>query len=135
MKLYETGASTSCQRAGGRLRIPCDDWLASAYHQLKVVDVLANPEAAEDARVIATPMPIRTGPLPSRRTIRLRFRQRAGAHRAPPSGSPTVRGRFSGRARRMADDARVGQGFRSAGTPSSARFASGACRLVCIEAE
>jgi circadian clock protein KaiB len=67
-KLFVTGQSPRSQRAVANLRRLCDEDLQDAYH-LDVIDILDRPQAAEDARVLATPTLVKELPLPARRVI------------------------------------------------------------------
>lgn len=68
MTLYVNGATLASDRALANIRAICDVALPGSY-RLRVVDVLTDPLAADDARVIATPTLIRTAPQPTRRVI------------------------------------------------------------------
>ncbi|HEY1381728.1 MAG TPA: circadian clock KaiB family protein [Gemmataceae bacterium] len=67
-KLFVMGQSPRSQRAVANLRRLCDEELGDTYH-LDVIDVLERPQAAEDARILATPTLIKELPLPARRVI------------------------------------------------------------------
>src|SRR5437868_903448 len=67
-KLFVTGQSPRSQRAVANLRRLCDERLRETY-DLDVIDVLEHPQAAEDARVLATPTLVKELPLPVRRVI------------------------------------------------------------------
>jgi circadian clock protein KaiB len=68
LKLYVTGTSPRTERAIGNLRHICETELGGDY-ALEIIDVLENPEAAEQDRILATPTLIKTLPLPLRRVI------------------------------------------------------------------
>jgi circadian clock protein KaiB len=66
--LYVSGLSVRTDTAIHNLR----SFLAENAENdvdLTIVDVLENPQAAEDAQILATPTLIKTSPLPERRTI------------------------------------------------------------------
>jgi circadian clock protein KaiB len=67
-KLFVTGQSPRSQRAVANLRRLCEEELRDAY-DLDVIDVLERPQAAEDARILATPTLVKEFPLPARRVI------------------------------------------------------------------
>lgn len=68
LKLYISGSNPRSQRALTNLRRICDQDLAGAY-ELTVIDVLEQPELAEQEKVLATPTLIKHLPLPVRRII------------------------------------------------------------------
>ena len=68
LKLYVTGKSAKSEVAIANLRRICDQELQGKY-ELQVVDVLEQPQAAEDDRVLATPTLIKQLPPPLRRVI------------------------------------------------------------------
>lgn len=68
LKLYVTGNSLHSQRAVANLHQLCTDMLPNKY-ELSVVDVLADPDQAEQDRILATPTLIRVRPEPARRVI------------------------------------------------------------------
>lgn len=68
LELFVTGQTPRSLRALTNLRRICDAHLAGRY-ELRVVDVLERPQAAEEARVLATPTLIRLAPTPPRRVI------------------------------------------------------------------
>ena len=67
LTLFITGQTVRSQRAVANLRALCDK-LADRC-ELNVVDVLEQPQRAEDEKVLATPTVIRYRPLPLRRVI------------------------------------------------------------------
>jgi circadian clock protein KaiB len=68
LKLYVTGQTPRTERAIVNLRRICDESLGNQY-QLFVIDVLEQPQLAEDERIIATPTLIKELPPPARRLI------------------------------------------------------------------
>ncbi|MFK7994216.1 MAG: circadian clock KaiB family protein [Granulosicoccus sp.] len=68
MKLFVAGQSVRSDTAVKNLRRTLEQ-LAADDFELKVIDVLENPQLAEDDFVLATPTLIKTNPLPIRRTI------------------------------------------------------------------
>jgi circadian clock protein KaiB len=68
LKLYVTGQTPKSQAAIVNLRRICEEHLAGAY-ELVIIDVLEQPQLAEDDRILATPTLVRQLPLPSRRII------------------------------------------------------------------
>ena len=68
LKLFITGSNPRAEASIANLRRICDEVLHGQY-SLEIVDVLENPEAAEDERVLATPTLIKRLPPPLRRVI------------------------------------------------------------------
>ncbi len=63
-----TGSSPRSSVAIANLRRICEQELQGRY-ELEIIDVLEQPQAAEDARVLATPTLIKQLPPPLRRVI------------------------------------------------------------------
>ncbi len=68
LKLYVTGTSPRTETAIANLRRMCEHDLKGEY-ELEIIDVLEQPQAAEDARILATPTLIKQLPPPLRRVI------------------------------------------------------------------
>lgn len=68
LRLYVTDETSLSQRAILNLEDVREGELLGQY-ELEIIDVLEDPQAAEEASVIATPTLIRTSPLPVRRLI------------------------------------------------------------------
>jgi circadian clock protein KaiB len=68
LTLYVTGTSPRTQIAIDNLNRICKDELDGRY-ELEIVDVLENPQRAEDERILATPTLIKQLPPPLRRVI------------------------------------------------------------------
>ncbi|MCA9796692.1 MAG: circadian clock protein KaiB [Candidatus Eremiobacteraeota bacterium] len=68
LKLYIAGQTARSSRAIANLRKLCEESLQDQY-ELRVFDVLENPEMAETDKVMATPTLIRELPPPMRRII------------------------------------------------------------------
>ncbi len=68
LKLYIAGHTSHSVKALYNLRQMCEKELAGRY-ELEIIDVLENPQRAEDAKVMVTPMVIRELPPPVRRVI------------------------------------------------------------------
>jgi circadian clock protein KaiB len=68
LKLYVTGSSPRAQDAIANLKRICDEELHGVY-ELEIIDVLEQPELAEQDRVLATPTLIKQLPPPLRRVI------------------------------------------------------------------
>ena len=66
--LFVVGGSSKAQRAEQNLRRLCDEMLGGSY-ELRIIDVLENGEAAEEANVVATPALVRRAPLPVRMIV------------------------------------------------------------------
>jgi circadian clock protein KaiB len=67
LALFITGQSRRSLRAIANLRSLCEH--LGDKCELTIVDVLEQPRAAEDERILATPTVIRRRPLPPRRVI------------------------------------------------------------------
>lgn len=68
VQLFVTGHSARTDTAIDNLRALLKETLPNAF-KLTIIDVLEDPQAAEDAFVLATPTLIKLAPLPVRRTI------------------------------------------------------------------
>ena len=68
LRLYVTGTTPRAEHAIVNLRRICEEELDDEY-QLEIIDVLENPQLAEDERIIATPTLIKKLPAPVRRII------------------------------------------------------------------
>ncbi|HEX3866052.1 MAG TPA: circadian clock protein KaiB [Gemmatimonadaceae bacterium] len=68
LKLYVTGTSPRAELAVTNLRRICEHDLNGRY-ELQVIDVVAHPQAAEDAKILATPTLVKLLPPPLRRVI------------------------------------------------------------------
>ncbi len=68
IQLFITGQSVKADTAIDNLRALFAETSPDAF-KLTIIDVLENPQAAEDAFVLATPTLIKTAPLPVRRAI------------------------------------------------------------------
>ncbi|MEO5904208.1 MAG: circadian clock protein KaiB [Gemmatimonadaceae bacterium] len=68
LKLYVAGSSPRTSVAVTNLRRICETDLAGQY-DMEVIDILENPQVAEDERILATPTLIKTLPPPLRRVI------------------------------------------------------------------
>lgn len=68
LKLFITGQTTRSRRAIENLRRICDESLDCVY-EVVVIDVLEDPQQAEDEKIMATPTLVKELPLPMRRII------------------------------------------------------------------
>jgi circadian clock protein KaiB len=68
LTLYVTGNSPRTQIAIDNLNRICAEELDGRY-ELEIIDVLENPQRAEDERILATPTLIKQLPPPLRRVI------------------------------------------------------------------
>ena len=68
LKLYVTGKTSKAEVAIANLRRICEEELDGRY-ELQIIDVLEQPQAAEDDKVLATPTLIKRLPPPLRRVI------------------------------------------------------------------
>lgn len=67
-KLFITGQTPKSQRASANLHQICERELGSRY-ELTIIDILEQPQLAEDERILATPTLIKLHPKPVRRLI------------------------------------------------------------------
>lgn len=68
IQLFITGHSVKSDTAIDNLRALLAETSSDAF-KLTIIDVLEDPQAAEDAFILATPTLVKTAPLPVRRTI------------------------------------------------------------------
>jgi len=68
LKLFITGYTPQAERAIKNLKSICENELKGTYH-LEIVNILENPQLAEDERIIATPTLVKMLPAPLRRVI------------------------------------------------------------------
>lgn len=68
LKLYVTGKTPRAEVAIANLRRICEEELQGRY-ELQIIDVIENPQLAEDEKILATPTLIKRLPLPLRRVI------------------------------------------------------------------
>jgi circadian clock protein KaiB len=68
LKLYVTGKNPRAEKAIANLRRICEEDLNGRY-ELQIIDVLEDPQLAEDEKILATPTLIKRLPLPLRRVI------------------------------------------------------------------
>lgn len=69
LQLYIAGQTPRAERAIGTLRRMIESELAGYECDLTIIDVLANPQQAEDQKILATPTLIKSSPPPYRRVI------------------------------------------------------------------
>jgi circadian clock protein KaiB len=68
LRLYITGRTPQGNRAIANLQRICQAELNGQY-EMEIIDVIEDPQAAEDARIIATPTLVKALPPPLRRII------------------------------------------------------------------
>ena len=68
LKLYVTGETPNSIRAISNLKKILGGKFEGVY-ELRIIDVLKNPQLAEDEKILATPMLSRVLPLPIKRII------------------------------------------------------------------
>jgi circadian clock protein KaiB len=68
LRLFVTGKGGRSQQALDNLHAICDERMRGDY-VLEVIDILDNPQLAEDQKILATPTLIRDLPPPPRRLI------------------------------------------------------------------
>ena len=69
LRLYVAGETPLSMRAIDNLRKICIDHDLENVYDLKVIDVLKEPQLAEDDQIIATPTLVKKLPLPLRKII------------------------------------------------------------------
>jgi circadian clock protein KaiB len=69
LHLFVAGRTARAERAIATLRRICERELAGFECELRIVDVLAEPQQAEALKILATPTLIKELPHPSRRII------------------------------------------------------------------
>jgi circadian clock protein KaiB len=69
LHLYIAGQTPRAERAINTLRQMLEHDLAGYECELTIIDVLADPQQAEDQKILATPTLIKSSPLPYRRII------------------------------------------------------------------
>lgn len=67
LTLFITGQTTRSQAAVANLRKICQQ--LSEPYELNIVDVLEQPELAEEARILATPTLLKSNPPPARQVV------------------------------------------------------------------
>jgi circadian clock protein KaiB len=68
LRLYITGKTPKSERAIANLKEICEKELDGLY-ELSIIDVLENPQLAENEKILATPTLIKDLPPPLRRII------------------------------------------------------------------
>jgi circadian clock protein KaiB len=68
LKLYVTGETANSIRAIANLKKILSEEFKGVY-ELRIIDVIKNPQLAEDDKILATPMLSRVLPLPVKRLI------------------------------------------------------------------
>ncbi len=68
LRLYVAGQTPKCLAAFARLKALCEEHLAGKYH-IEVVDLLEQPQLAQDEEIIAIPTLVRKLPPPLRKII------------------------------------------------------------------
>ncbi len=63
LKLFVTGDTIASKRVIENIQRICEESLADRY-ELMIIDVLQDPQAAEDAKVLATPTLLKVAPRP-----------------------------------------------------------------------
>ncbi len=69
IKLFITGRTTRSEQAIANLQHICEKWIGKCKYEIQVIDVLEQPELAEQERIIATPTLVKVSPPPVRRII------------------------------------------------------------------
>ncbi|MEL6777160.1 MAG: circadian clock KaiB family protein [Cyanobacteria bacterium J06597_16] len=68
LKLYITGSSPRSERAIANIMQLCERELAGSY-ELSIIDVLEQPQLAEEEKILVTPTLIKEVPPPGQRII------------------------------------------------------------------
>ncbi|MGS2743296.1 circadian clock KaiB family protein [Halomonas sp. LS-001] len=70
LRLYIAGLTATAERAIDNLRRLVSELEENGRHvDVEVIDILEQPQLAEDERILATPVVIKKSPLPSRRIV------------------------------------------------------------------
>ena len=69
LTLYIAGQTPRSERAITNLRQICEHFFAVDEYELRIVDVLEQPDVAERLKILATPMLVKELPPPTRRII------------------------------------------------------------------
>ena len=69
LKLYIAGATPAANRAIANLKEICAVQIGESHYEIEVVDILMQPEQAEEQRILATPTLIKHLPPPIRKII------------------------------------------------------------------
>ncbi len=67
-RLYVTGETTLSREAEANLRALCENRLEDHY-EIEIIDILENPDVADEEHIIATPTVMRIAPPPFLRVI------------------------------------------------------------------
>jgi circadian clock protein KaiB len=67
-RIYVVGGTTRARRAVANLRDVCEAHAGDDF-EIEVIDVLSQPDRAEEERILATPTVIKLAPLPRRRVV------------------------------------------------------------------
>lgn len=96
LKLYVTGSSSRAGIAIANLKRICEEELRGEY-ELQIIDVLEQPQLAEDEKILATPTLIKQLPPPLRRVIgdlsdkdKVLFGLEVQAARPEPTSEPST---------------------------------------------
>ncbi len=68
LRLYITGCSLASQHAVMNLRLLCQEELQNMC-EIEIIDILENPEIAEQEKILATPTLVKRFPAPVRKVI------------------------------------------------------------------
>ena len=69
LKIYTTGVTPTSQRAIKNLQEICAEVFMDRKYEIVVINVIENPQLAEDEKILATPTEIKEIPPPMRRII------------------------------------------------------------------
>lgn len=69
LKLYISGMTSAARRAIENIEKICANLSPLMTYNIEVIDISENPEAAESAKIVATPTVVRQLPHPIRRLI------------------------------------------------------------------
>lgn len=69
LRVYIAGMTPAASRAIANLKEICAEVSNAHTYEVEVVDIHEHPQLAEDERILATPMVIRTLPPPVRRLV------------------------------------------------------------------
>ena len=69
LRLFVAGRTPRAETAVDNLRELCERQLGDGSYKLEIIDVLENPELAEEERILMTPTLVKSVPLPVRRIV------------------------------------------------------------------
>ena|SRR6056297_3350866 len=69
LRIYIAGMTPAAQRALRNLKALCETYQGPEGYDIQLVDILENPQLAEDEKILATPTVVRSLPPPIRKLV------------------------------------------------------------------